>query len=63
MSTQAPIIKPRKSAGTRRVDVAHVPTRKLSNAIREMRAGQFVEYASTDAIRADVEDCKRRKRK
>ena len=54
------ITRQKPSRAPRRVQVDHVPEPKLAAAIRDMRAGRYVEYDSVEAIRADVEAHKRK---
>lgn len=53
--------KPNPSNPPRRVVMTHVPTPALEQAIKGMQAGQYDEYDSVEAIRADIETEKKKR--
>ena len=57
----AAIAKRNPKRPPRQVYVEHVPTPKLARAIRDLQEGRFVEYASVEAVRADIEQHKKSK--
>lgn len=60
MGAQTRIARPNPARPPKQILTDDVPSVALSAALADMRKGEFIEYASVEAIRADVEHHKRK---